>query len=224
MNNQMTAKSKNFLKRAMSRYKTHAAAKRGVRIGFIIDATASRKKTWEEAQVVQAKMFKATQNISALNLRLVHYGGETLNDIGWENDVKKIAAHMAAVRCERGLTQINDALRLFLDEVPEDKADAIILIGDSFEEDSDNAALLSKQLKRQKIKLFSFIDGDDLTATTVFEKLATNTGGTFAQFGADLPLAALCEGVALLTSGGRKALRHLKNEKARLLLSGPSKT
>ncbi|MEW8185655.1 MAG: vWA domain-containing protein [Candidatus Thiodiazotropha endolucinida] len=224
MNSLIHTKPNNILKRAMNRYKTHTAAKRGVRIGFIIDATASRKKTWEEAQLIQAKMFKATQNISALNLRLIHYGGETLNDLGWENDVKKIASHMAAVRCERGLTQINEALRLFLDEAPEDKADAIILIGDSFEENSDKAALLSKQLKRQGIKIFSFIDGDDLTATTVFEKLAQDTGGTFARFGDDLPLAALCEGVALLTSGGRKALRHLKNEKARLLLSGPSKT
>ncbi|MEW8092424.1 MAG: hypothetical protein AB2784_22700 [Candidatus Thiodiazotropha endolucinida] len=224
MNNQISVKQDNILKRAITRYKTRAAAKRGVRIGFIIDATASRRKTWEEAQVIQARMFKATQDISALNLRLVHYGGENLNDLGWESDVRKIAAHMAAVRCERGLTQINDALRLFLDEAPEDKADAIILIGDSFEEDSDDTAHLTKQLKRQKIKIFSFIDGDDLTGTTVFEKLATNTGGTFAQFGEDLPLAALCEGVALLTSGGRKALRHLKNEKARLLLSGPSKT
>ncbi|MCG7983357.1 MAG: VWA domain-containing protein [Candidatus Thiodiazotropha lotti] len=223
MNNQISVKQDSILKRAMNRYKTRAAAKRGVRIGFIIDATASRKKTWEEAQVIQARMFKATQDISALNLRLVHYGGETLNDLGWENDVKKIASHMAAVRCERGLTQINDALRLFLDEAPEDRADAIILIGDSFEEDSDDAALLATQLKRQKIKIFSFIDGDDLTATTVFEQLATDTGGTFARFGDDLPLAALCEGVALLTSGGRNALHHLKNEKARLLLSGPSK-
>ncbi|MCU7837963.1 MAG: VWA domain-containing protein [Candidatus Thiodiazotropha sp. (ex Troendleina suluensis)] len=224
MTNQISVKRESILTRAMARYRSRAAAKRGVRIGFIIDATASRKKSWEEAQVIQAKMFRATQGISALNLRLVHYGGETLTDLGWESDVRKIAAHMASVRCERGLTQINDALRLFLDEVPDDKADAVILIGDSFEEDSDDAARLATQLKRQSINIFCFIDGDDLTASTVFEKLAVDTGGTFARFGDDLPLAALCEGVALLASGGRKALRRLKNEKARLLLSEPSKT
>jgi hypothetical protein len=224
MNNQISIKQDSILKRAINRYKTHAAAKRGVRIGFIIDATASRRRTWEEAQVIQARMFKATQDISALNLRLVHYGGETVTDNGWEKDVKKIAAHMAAVRCARGLTQINDALRLFLDEAPENRADAIILIGDSFEEDSDDAAHLTTQLKRKGIKIFSFIDGNDLAATAIFEKLATKTGGTFAQFGDDLPLAALCEGVALLATGGRKALNRLKNEKARLLLAGPSGT
>ncbi len=100
----------------------------------------------------------------------------------------------------RSLTQINGALRLLLNDAPDDKADALILIGDSFEEDSDKAARFSAKLQRRGIKIFSFIDGDDL------------------------PLAALCEGVALLASGGRKALNRLKNEKARLLLSGPSET
>jgi hypothetical protein len=169
-------------------------------------------------------MFKATQGISALHLRLVHYGGNAINDLGWECDVRKIACHMAAVRCARGPTQFNDALHLFLDDAPEDRADVLILIGDAFEEDSNAAARLASQLKRRKIKIFSFIDGDDLAATTIFEKLAQETGGTIARFGDDLPLAALCEGVALLASGGRKALGRLKNEKARLLLSGPEKT
>jgi len=70
--------------------------------------------------------------------------------------------------------------------------------------------------------MFSFIEGDGLTANAVFKKLTYDTGWKFARFGADLPLGDLCEGVALLTSGGTKALRRLKNEKARLLLAGPS--
>lgn len=152
----------------------------------------------------------------------MHFGGVELSDLGWETDVRKVAAHMAAVRCVSGLTQINQALYRFMDDAPEDKADAVILIGDCFEEDSAYAERAGKEFRKAGIKVFSFIEGDDLTATAVFKKLAEDTGGKFARFGADLPLGDLCEGVALLTSGGEKALRRLKNEKARLLLEGPS--
>lgn len=222
MSKLITGNANTILERAKARYKARTAAKRSVRIGFVIDATASRWNTWEEAQVIQAKMFKATLGIGTLSLRLVHFGGVELSDLGWQDDVRKVAAHMAAVRCVSGLTQINQALYRFMGDAPEDKADAVILIGDCFEEDSAYAALAGSEFKKMGIKVFSFIEGDDLTASAVFKKLAEDTGGKFARFGADLPLADLCEGVALLTSGGTKALRRLKNEKARLLLEGPS--
>jgi len=83
---------------------------------------------------------------------------------------------------------------------------------------------IAAQLKDKGIKVFSFIKGDDWTAQSIFQRIAEITGGRFAKFGDALPLADLCEGVALLTSGGKKALRRLKNEKARLLLSAPSKS
>jgi hypothetical protein len=83
---------------------------------------------------------------------------------------------------------------------------------------------IAAQLKDKGIKVFSFIEGDDWTAQSIFQRIAEITGGRFAKFGDALPLADLCEGVALLTSGGKKALRRLKNEKARLLLSAPSKS
>ena len=57
----------------------------------------------------------------------------------------------------------------------------------------------------------------------MFRRLAEETGGKFARFGEDLPLGALCEGVALLTAGGDQAVKRLGNKKVRqLLLTGPS--
>jgi hypothetical protein len=131
---------------------------------------------------------------------------------------------MAKVKCRTGLTQTIQGLECFIDEKPENRAGAIILIGDSFEEDIINAAKTAALLKTKNIKVFSFIEGDDWTAHSVFQNLAATTGGKFAKFGDDLPLGALCEGVALLTSGEEKALTQLKNDKVRLLLAGPSKT
>ena len=130
---------------------------------------------------------------------------------------------MAAVRCRAGLTQIIPGLEAFIDDAPENRAGAIILIGDSFEEDSAVAAITATLLRNRDIKVFSFVEGDDWTAHSVFRNLAAITGGKFAKFGDDLPLSDLCEGVALMTSGGEKALTQLKNDKVRLLLTGPSK-
>jgi hypothetical protein len=222
MKRKQVTQKRSILDKARARYDARAASKRPIKIGFLIDATGSRGETWEQAQVIQAKMFKATLGLSTLRLRLVHYGGNMLSDLGWEDDVRKVAAHMTAVRCVSGLTQINEGLQAFMQDAPEDKADAVILIGDCFEEDSAYAGFVGSRLKSAGIKVFSFIEGDDLTATVVFKKLADDTDGKFARFGADLPLADLCEGVALLTSGGTKALGRLKNKKARLLLTGPS--
>ncbi len=219
--NKLTTNRKSIWARTMDRYKE--SGKPG-RIGFIIDATGSRHSTWEQAQSIQAKMLQAASGVKAIKLRLVHFGGGCLTALGWDGDTRSVGAHMAAVQCRAGITQIVEGLQSFIDEAPEDKAGAIILIGDCFEEHSGEAESAATLLKDKDIKVFSFIEGNDDRAQTVFRRISEITGGTFAKFGDDLPLADLCEGVALLTSGGKKALRRLENKKVRLLLSGPSKT
>jgi hypothetical protein len=133
----------------------------------VIDATASRRETREKAQVIQAKMFKSPLGLGTLCLRLVHFGGVELSDLGWQTDVRKVAAHMAAVRCVSGLTPINKALYRFMCDGPEDRADAVILVGDCFEEDSSYADFVGSLFRKAGIKVFSFIEGDDLTASAV---------------------------------------------------------
>jgi len=166
---------------------------------------------------------KQLQACAPLSLRLLHFGGNELTDHGWQEDPRHLAAKMAAVRCASGLTQILPALEHFLDDTAP-TASAIILIGDCFEECSEEGEHIARLLAAQKIKVFSFLEGDDGTAQAVFKRLAEVTGGRFAQFGGALPLGDLCEGVALLTAGGNRAVKHLKNERvAQLLLTGPAR-
>lgn len=196
--------------------------RREARIGFVIDATGSREDTWEQAQGIQAQMFRAVAGLPALHLRLVHFGGGEVRDHGWMDRPRDVATAMARVKCVTGLTQILPALRTFLFGTAEERPHALILIGDFFEEDMGEVAPLGAALKAAGIKVFSFLEGDDWTAETAFRQLATTTGGRFAKFGTDLPLADLCEGAALLAAGGEKAVARLGNKRVRqLLLTGP---
>lgn len=216
-----TPAAKGVFARAAERFAAH---RRRVRLGFIIDATASRSKRWEEAQVIQAQMFRAAAKLAALSLRLIHFGGNELTDRGWVTSPRAVAAKMAGVRCVSGSTQILPALAVFAAEGPQSRADAIILIGDCFEEDVREAEALALALKVAGIKVFSFLDGDDGTAQDVFRRLADITGGKFARLGEGLPLADLCQGVTLLTAGGQQALARLPDERVkRLLLPAPER-
>ena len=194
------------------------------RIGFLIDATGSRRSTWEEAQSIQNRLFRQVAGNRRIELRLVHFGGNELSDHGWKRDPLSIAMTMTAVRCQRGLTQILPGLERFLMEGDGRSADAVILVGDCFEEEIGDARLTAAKLKAAGIKVYSLLEGDDWVANEAFRCLAEATGGTFAKFGETLPLGDLCEGIALLTAGGRKALARLPNKTVqRLLLPPPNK-
>lgn len=213
---------KGAFRRALNRFAAREEERRRVtRLGFLIDATASRAATWEQAQAAQAQMFRATRKIGRLAVRLVHFGGGQLADHEWFDDPGKAAAAMARVRCESGVTQILPGLAAFLDAPPGLRPAAIILIGDSFEEDPREAERIASALKQAGIRVFSFLEGNDETARAVFRRLAESTSGRFAALGASLPLDDLCEGVALLAAGGAQAVQRLQNKQARqLLLTG----
>jgi hypothetical protein len=215
--------AKSTLARALSRFKTESKqrARPSVRIGFLIDATASRAQTWVHAQKIQAQMFASVSGIGAMALRLVHFGGGAVIDHGWMSSPTEIATAMNKVECVTGLTMFLPGLRCFLEEG--ELPDAVILVGDTFEEDTEVAAALARVLKDAGVKVFSFLEGSDETAARTFLHLAQTTGGKFTSFGTQLPLRDLCEGVALLTAGGQTALKRLENKKVqRLLLTGPS--
>ena len=216
--------SKNVFVRTLSRFKAESnqRAQRAVRIGFLIDATASRAQTWVHAQKIQAEMFASVSGIGAMELRLVHFGGGAVIDHGWMNSPKEITTAMNKVECVTGLTQYLPALRALLNEgeVP----DAIIVIGDMCEEPKEELYELARALAGAGVKVFTFLEGADPIAAGTFHSLSHITGGKSTSFGRQLPLGDLCEGVALLTAGGTKALKRLENKRVqRLLLTGPSK-
>jgi hypothetical protein len=219
------ATKKSALSRALQRFTARREERQRITsLGFLIDATASREASWEAAQASQAKMFRATAKLGALSIRLLHFGGEQLTDHGRMTSARELAAAMASVRCAGGYTQILPGLSVFLRDPPEGRADAIILIGDCFEESPAEAEQIALALKEAGIRVFCFLEGEDWTAEAVFRRLAELTGGRFARLGEELPLGALCEGVALLTAGGSKAVKRLENKQVRLLLlPGPAR-
>lgn len=185
-------------------------------VGVLIDATASRDPTWTQTQEIQASMFEKVTSYGAMTLRLVHFGGNEITDLGWKKDSRAVASHMAEVSCVTGNTQILASLRLFLDG--EKTAKSIILIGDAFEENMDSIPELAAALRAQGTKIYAFHEGYDDRAKQAFRALAEQTGGAFAKFGPDMPLQDLCEGVALVSIGGASALERLENAKVKTLL------
>lgn len=213
-----TGRAMDILREASVRNVTATA--RG-NVGFIIDATGSRDNDWEIAQPIQARMFEKTASIGQLKLRLIHYGGNSLSAHNWEKDSRVLAAQMAEVRCSSGGTQIVEGLGVYLEDVgTQDKANSIILVGDSFEENIDELKIHGERLATAGIKVFSFLEGKDEGAEKAFQMLADMTGGAFSPFGPDMPLEDLCEGVALVSVGGAGALWRLQNANARKALQG----
>ena len=160
--------------------------------------------------------------MNRLHLRLISFGGSNVSDFGWSKDPKELGAKMASVRCRQGLTQYLQSLNRFLDEDGSD-LQAIILIGDMFEEDEEEANRLATICAEREIKLFCFLEGEDWLANDVFQRLASVTNGAFAKFEDGLFLNDLCEGVRILVTKGPKALEHHGNKRVtRLLLPAPT--
>jgi hypothetical protein len=198
-------------------------ASRPSRIGFVIDTTASRADTWEQAQAVQRRMFDATARLRRLAVRLIHYGGDEVTDHGWAASARDLSAAMAGVRCVKGMTQILPSLRAFLNEEAAQRAQAVILVGDCFEEDVAGVARIAAAFREAGIRIYTLHEGEDPLAQRVFRELADGTGGRFLRFGAALPLGEVIEAIAVLTAGGQRAVARLPNNRAAtLLLTGPA--
>jgi hypothetical protein len=189
-------------------------------LGFIVDATASRKAAWAEAKTILRRSFQKSAPFGKLTLRLVHYGGGKMTPHPWSDNPDAVAAIMDKVDCVSGSTQIIPSLEIFLDDAEKKVTKNIILSGDSFEEDIEKLKKIAERLAKESIRVFAFLEGNDPTATIAFQALAETTGGLFKPFDGDMP--DICAGIAMQTVGGRAALAHLPNARARqLLLSGP---
>ncbi len=125
-------------------------------------------------------MFQAVSDIGRVAVRLVHFGGNHMSDHGWNSNAAGLAAAMAAVRCQSGLTQIIPSLQCFVDG---DRAEAVILVGDAFEEEAVEAFQLLPFLNAAGTRIFAFFEGDNRAAEAVFRRLAEETGGRFARLG-----------------------------------------
>jgi hypothetical protein len=188
------------------------------RLAFVIDATASRERAWDNAVQLQAQMFEEAGKIGTLAVQLIYFRG--LNELSaspWVSDTRTLADMMRKVRCESGHTKYERALDHIRKEHGAQPVAAAVLVGDQCEEEHitlRNAAL------GLGVPLFVFQEGDDRYAVGIFRELAQLTNGAYSQFSPNSAreLAELLRAVAAFATGGLTALADLRSDPARKLL------
>jgi len=218
-----------FLREVAARPDVRTDGGRG-RLIFALDATASREPTWDRACHLQGEMFQETASLGGLDVQLVFYRGygECMAS-PWVSDPMALARRMTAVRCLGGQTQVGRVLSHALAQKGKRRVDALVFVGDAFEEDIDAVCAKAGELGLHGVPTFVFQEGRDPIAERAFRQIAHLTKGAWCRFdlGSAGQLRELLRAVAVFAAGGRKALleyggRH-GGEAARLagLLSAP---
>ncbi len=185
------------------------AGRRG-RLIFAMDATASREPTWDRACHLQAEMFEATKTIGGLDVQLVFYRGfRECKSSPWVSDSSALLRKMTQVRCLGGQTQIGRVLGHAIARTKEAKVDALVFVGDCFEEDIDDVCHRAGELGLLGVPVFLFHEGGDPVAARAFRQIAQLTKGAYCPFdaGSARQLRDLLGAVAVYAAGGYRALQ-----------------
>jgi hypothetical protein len=198
------------------------------RLIFALDATASRKPTWDIARGLTGDMIREAASVGSLGLQLVYFRGGSHGPrecvtSNWMSDPICLARIMATVECRAGYTQISHVLAHTRRETLKAKIGALVLIGDACEPVDDNLDRLCSQavdLGKLKTPIFAFQEGRDATAESAFRKIASLSRGAYGRFdaGGVKQLGELLKAVALFAVGGTVALEGRKDETSMLLL------
>jgi hypothetical protein len=199
--------------------KTQAAR---ARLVFAVDATASREQTWDLAASVQSAMFEEAAKIGGLDVQLIYYRGDEVQQSSWLSDAHELVSKMRTIRCMSGATQIARVLRHIRAENEHGKIAATVFIGDAVEELPDELYAIATELG---VPLFMFQEGDALAiyvnqhgglvhnhpptkVETVFRELARLSGGAYGRFdaGAAKQLRDFMAATAAFAVGGITAL------------------
>jgi len=190
---------------------TSSRGRRGARgrLIFAMDATASREPTWDQACHIQAEMFNETAALGGLEVQLVYYRGfRECRASRWAGDPKALLRLMTRVGCLGGRTQIERVLGHAVKETRKQAVDAMVFVGDAFEEDIDTVCDKAGELGLLGVPVFVFQEGDDPIVRRAFEQVARLTGGAYCPFdaGSAKQLRDLLSAVAVYAAGGRPAL------------------
>lgn len=179
------------------------------RLIFAMDATASREPTWDAACHLQAQMFEETGKLGGLLIQLCYYRGFNDFQAGqWCGQSDQLRDQMTAVTCMGGRTQITRLLDHVIAESKREKVQAVVFVGDAFEEDADRVCDLAGQLGILNVPIFVFQERGDPEVKSIFRQIAKLSGGAWAPFDARSAnqLRDLLSAVAVFAAGGRKAL------------------
>jgi hypothetical protein len=188
------------------------------RLIFSLDATASRKPTWDLASSLQAQMFQEVAAIGGLSLQLVYYRGfNECKASDWITNSAVLIQKMSAIDTLGGTTQIGRVLTHAKNETAKQKVAALTFIGDAVEENPDTLIVKARELG---IPTFMFQEGHDPLAHSTFQAIANVTNGAYGRFdaGSAKQLAELLKAAALFATGGLMALEHKKDAASTLLL------
>jgi hypothetical protein len=191
------------------------------RLIFALDATASRKPTWDLASSLQAQMFKEAAAIRGLSLQLVYFRGSGECRVsGWISESGRLLRLMEQIDCRSGITQVERVLTHVNNETLKQQVAALVFVGDAIEENPDVLVAKAHELGRLKTPCFMFQEGRDPTVETVFRSIARNTKGAYGRFdaGAAKQLGELLRAVAIFAVGGIAALEKQKDAGSALLI------
>ncbi|MCH7551074.1 MAG: VWA domain-containing protein [Proteobacteria bacterium] len=194
----------------------HKKADRRGRLLFAMDATASRKPTWDMAARIQGEMFQETAALGGLEIQLAYYRGFGEFKAGqWTVDEKVLLGQMTSVFCLAGVTDIERVLAHAINETRERKIDALVFVGDCFEEDIDQVGKTAGELGLMGVPAFMFHEGADPIAGFAFQQIAKLTNGAYCQFDANSAqvLKDLLGAVAVYAAGGHPALEDMARKR-----------
>jgi hypothetical protein len=192
------------------------------RLIFALDATASRRPTWEMACQLQAQMFEEVKTIGGLSVQLVYYRGlDECRASKWISRPDHLSGLMEKIDCRMGHTQIGKILTPTQRETKLLKVSALTFVGDAIEEKPDALAHEAGELGRLGVPVFMFQEGDNREVERTFREIARLTHGAYCRFdpGAARQLAELLRAVAVYAAGGMIALAARRDAGAVKLLS-----
>jgi hypothetical protein len=179
------------------------------RLVFAMDATASRRPAWDEAQRIQADMFRATADLGGLDIQLVFFRGlGECKASGWVSEADRLLRLMRQVECVGGHTQIERVLNHTLAEARDGKVNALVYVGDCLEENPDDIAVRAGELGLMGVPIFAFQEGQEPNAKACFQEMAKLTRGAYCAFdrSSAAVLRQLLSAVAVYAAGGFRAL------------------
>jgi hypothetical protein len=182
------------------------------RLIFAMDATASREPTWDRASQVQGQMFLETAALGGLDVQLVYYRGfDECRASRWVGNPADLVRLMTGVFCLAGQTKIRRVLQHAVSETQKKRVNALIFVGDCFEENLDEVGQVAGQLGMLGVRAFVFQEGRHPEAERAFRHIAKLTGGAHCRFDSSSPgqLRDLLGAVAAYAAGGQQALADL---------------
>src|SRR5262245_37052414 len=176
------------------------------RLIFALDATASRRETWDMACQLQGDMFRSVAAIGGLSVQLVYYRDlSECRSSRWVTDPSQLAKLMTRIHCRAGKTQIGKILAHARRETGVLKVSALVFVGDAFEEDEDKLLPDAHELGRLGVPVFMFQEGNNRAVERVFHAIAQASHGAYCGFdeGSAKQSGELLKAVAVFAVGGR---------------------